>query len=128
MTNMVLVIVLTLMSEARGETYAGRQAVASVIWNRAQEGHKSFDTVCLARKQFSYWNTRKPSAALAAEWKAKYPAQYDDCVALAESMVAGTFKPTVTATHFYNPRLARPSWGRKMVSVTVIGNHRFGRV
>ena len=73
----ILIIALTLMAEARGETSEGRRAVASVIWHRAHERNQTWEDVCLAPKQFSCWNDRGPTEELAEAWKAKYPERFE---------------------------------------------------
>ncbi|WP_414075941.1 cell wall hydrolase, partial [Staphylococcus aureus] len=45
--------------EAADQSVYGQYLVASVIVNRAKAGHKSLEAVCLARKQFSCWNSPK---------------------------------------------------------------------
>lgn len=115
-------IATTLWLEARGEGREGIQAVASVIANRATKSGKTMAQECLKPKQFSCWNGRAkklPTNAKGDVW--------DFCKATAEAMVGGTFKPTVAATHYYNPKLCNPKWGAKMTDVVMIGRHRFGR-
>ena len=56
MTAEILVIALTLLGEARGEGIEGMAGVASVIQTRAIERKQTPTQVCLAPKQFSFWN------------------------------------------------------------------------
>jgi len=124
----ILLIALTLMSEARGECSKGRQAVASVIWNRAHERKQSWDDICLAPRQFSYWDSHQPTEALAKEWQEEAPEVFEECMQLAESMVTYEFTPVVDANHFYNPRLASPYCKDRLTNVQIIGNHLFGKL
>lgn len=115
-------IASTLWYEARGEGKDGITAVASVIANRAKASGKTMAQECLKPKQFSCWNGVKvavPSKAKGEVW--------EFCKATAKKMVAGEFKPTNTATHYYNPKLCNPKWGAKMKDMVTIGRHRFGR-
>ena len=115
-------IAATLWLEARGEGHEGIQAVASVIANRAAKSGKTMAQECLKPKQFSCWNGVKvaiPKKAKGEVW--------EFCKTTAKTMVNGTFKPTVKATHYYNPKLCNPKWGAKMTDVVMIGRHRFGR-
>lgn len=116
-------IAATLWHEARGEGCEGIKAVASVIVNRADNSGKSLVHECLRPKQFSCWNGRKPSVPDNAKGKV-----WNYCLKIARQMCNDTFVPTIDATHYYNPSLCSPSWGRKMHDVTFIGQHKFGRV
>lgn len=128
----VKVVAETLWLEARGEGDKGIRAVASVIRNRSVERGLSARDVCLERGQFSCWNggcvlpsdgvrkSRMDADSTRASWEL--------CVRLAVELVDGTFKPTVTATHYYNPKKCRPAWAWAMRSCVTIGRHRFGRV
>lgn len=115
-------IASTLWYEARGEGFAGIDAVASVIANRAKKSGRTMASECLRPKQFSCWNGRShsvPKKACGATW--------NYCRRVARMMVNGTFRVTNNATHYYNPSLCSPSWGKKMTGAFVLGNHRFGR-
>ena len=50
-------VILTILGESRSEGEDGMRAVAQVIWNRAKANPINFRTVCLKKKQFSFWNT-----------------------------------------------------------------------
>ena len=45
---------------------------------------------------------------------------------IAKQMLNNNFKPIINSNHYYNPKLASPSWGNKMKNVKYIGNHKFG--
>lgn len=115
------VIASTLWYEARGEGYRGIDAVASVIFNRAKKSGQSAASECLRRNQFSCWNgkivARVPRDAKGRRW--------DYCRKVAKEIVNRKFKPIFDATHFYNPVLCMPKWGRKMRTVKWIGDTRF---
>lgn len=90
--------------------------------------------VCLAERQFSCWNNRNHdpySVGLAWDAAARVADKraLDACVWVAKDMLAGTFRPTIQATHYFNPRLLKkpPSWARKMWFVKRIGHRRFYR-
>lgn len=136
MTFETMVLVLTLLWEAGGEGPDGIRAAASVIWNRAHGDPQKLTAVCLAEKQFSCWNNRSHDAysvgmAYAMETHHHIPNKQalDVCVWVAKDMLAGTFRPTIRATHYFNPRLLKrpPSWARKLWFVKRIGKHRFYR-
>lgn len=128
LSHEVLVVAETIWREARGESYEGRKAVASVIHNRMHERGMSAYEVVLQRKQFSCWNGREHE--IGEDFAAIHGADsvWRECVGLAKAVCDGSLIPSVTANHYYNPRLSNPSWGVAMKSVVVIGRHRFGRV
>lgn len=115
------VVAATLWHEARGEGKVGIDAVASVIYNRSAKSGRTLQGECLRPKQFSCWNGKVPSVPANAKGKV-----WDYCQKVAKSLCDGSFVPTVSATHYYNPKLCNPSWARVMKNSTVIGNHRFG--
>ena len=130
-----IILALTLWGEARGEPLAGKHAVASVIWNRAQGDPERFRRVCLAPAQFSCWQGRA-GAELRVLRPAELPAPdriaWEQCIAIAREMCAGRFTPTVTAAFFHNPRLISPAafkrrFSRPLTLVCMIGKHAFYR-
>jgi len=56
MTAELFIVALTILGEARGETFEGMAGVASVIQTRMIERKQTASQVCLAPKQFSFWN------------------------------------------------------------------------
>lgn len=131
----VAVVTCTLWREARGEGRKGIEAVASVIANRMRERNLSAMEVCLEKGQFSCWRSDEvvtPTSGFFRKDKSNLSAEeskvWDFCLRIAVALVNGRFTPRISANHYYNPSKCRPSWGRKMKSVTVIGRHRFGRV
>lgn len=123
--NGLYVVALTIYHEARGEGVRGMEAVASVIYNRSVERKMSVVDVCLQKDQFSCWKFHEvPKGDVVL----KMDRAFEVCMNLAMHLIRGTFKPTLSANHYYNPKKCRPKWGRAMRCVKVIGNHRFGRV
>lgn len=112
----------TIWAEARGESYQGKVAVATVIYNRAMERRLTYQEVCKQRLQFSCWNGKK---------SVTYPVKnkmFKQCLEISKQLHSGMFNPTSNWNHYYNPSLCNPSWGTKMYNVKIIGNHRFGRL
>ena len=120
------VLAATLYDEARGESLQGKEAVASVIWNRHKERKKTLKQICLQPYQFSGWNgkTKMPIDIT----NSKNRKAWEQCWEIAKNMVNGNFTPTINSNHYYNPKLANPKWGKQMKKVKVIGNHRFGKL
>jgi len=124
MDDLLDVISKTLWAEARGESFEGIKAVASVIMNRAKNNTNNIRTVILKPKQFSCWNNGSPVV------QTKNSADIDiwmSILFLSESMINGSFKITGDWTHYYNPKLCNPSWAKGIPYVD-IGNHRFLKV
>lgn len=117
--------------EARGETSAGKRAVAWVARNRvlnAPPGRfgKGWHGVILRPYQFSCFLAADPNSA-----KLLAPVEHDDehvwfnCV---EAAAAVYFKlsgdPTVGADHYHTGGVA-PGWSKGKTPTVVIGAHRF---
>lgn len=123
-TNGVLIVVLTIYAEARGEPLEGKVAVAQVIANRAKLRGTSMADECLRPKQFSCWNGgMKSPAMLLLKTKASIWA-WKECVEAMAIIEREERKHPATYTHYYNPKLATPGWSLG-VKQTKIGNHVF---
>jgi N-acetylmuramoyl-L-alanine amidase len=113
------IVARTIYAEASGESIEGKLAVASVIYTRARSNdiNKIVDVI-LKPRQFSCWNDGNiPEEGSGQAWL--------DSVKIAEQLLSGKFKPTVKATHYYNPKKASPSWARNQHVVAMIGSHKF---
>ena len=128
MTTLTL-LAICLMLEAGGESYQGKLAVASVIWNRAEGKAVRVEAVLIKRRQFSCLNNGQAHAAASVDrmimgqggtevWR--------DCLLIAGEIMDGTFQPTVEASHYYNPSKASPSWGKALRGKVTVGSHVFG--
>lgn len=126
MLSEVLILAATIMAEAAGEPLLGKQAVASVIHNRADG--QSLSAVCLAPYQFSCWNAgEQEMLPRIREWVRSDSKEWRVCLSLARSLIVGTFSPVVNATHYFNPQLCSPAWGQDMDDAVQIGLHLFGK-
>jgi spore germination cell wall hydrolase CwlJ-like protein len=118
----------TIYAEAKGESLAGKKAVASVIFNRASDvvtrnrttWSKALNRTCQA-PAFSCWmkypkapDYRKPSERQA--WRDSYR--------LASEIVNGSFVPTVSSRH-YAEHTIRNYWTRSMPLLARIDSHNF---
>ncbi len=122
----------TIWGEARGESDAGKIAVASVVRNRATAGLLSgwpsdIAGVCTQRLQFSCWNSNDPNRPLLLSVTEADPT-YARCLEIAAGVVSGTIPDnTGGATCYYNPAVVTPSWAASMTVTARIGNHLFLR-
>ena len=126
-TNTAFSVALLLYIEAGGESELGIKYVASVIHNRAQSRNLSVREVISQHAQFSGW-TKKLRRRKYEEAQNEGGDKWELCKRIAGDMAAGRFLPVTNANHYYNPRLASPSWGRKMAGVKIVGRHKFGRL
>jgi N-acetylmuramoyl-L-alanine amidase len=115
---------LTIYLEARGESFAGKMAVAAVIRNRMAMKYQSDGTIkgtVLKRKQFQPWNRQQPLQVLANFNKRRM----EDSL-LAWRLVQDGRNVVDGAVLFYNPRIARtPRWAEVGQKVATIGEHEF---
>jgi len=127
-----LVVAMTLWGEARGECSAGKAAVASVIYNRANRvaTHHGIPFIvaaskaCLQPSQFSCWNDGKFSQA-----EPDYQSQaWVDCAELAKSVFGSDYSPTTSATHYFAISMrTTPWWASSMEFLGAIGSQNFYR-
>lgn len=125
------ILAKTIYTEARGETLKGKEAVATIIHNRANHKkwrHLGLTGVCRQHKQFSGWNKGEPRIKINNPIDRK---SWEDSIKIATELVKGVFKPLTElkdATHYYNHKIVNPSWGKKLRNPVIIGNHRFGEM
>lgn len=126
------ILARTIYGEARGESVAGQEAIASVVLNRVAFSKRkgrywwgnTVTGVCQAPRQFSCWNREDPNYqkinAVGAE-----DAGFRICRRIAERAVNGTLEDhTKGATH-YHTRSCRPTWAKGKVPCAEIGAHLF---
>lgn len=116
------VVAKTLYLEAGDQSTLGKEAVAAVIWNRANGKKENFVQVCLAKKQFSCWNRKKPHHV-----KIKDNLSYRICKVIAKEMILGLYKPPcgLEIATFYHEKSVRPIWSYRNKRLTRIGDHFF---
>jgi spore germination cell wall hydrolase CwlJ-like protein len=115
---------LTIYLEARGESFAGKMAVAAVIRNRMHHKYHSDGTVkgtVLRRKQFEPWIGRSPE-----EVRFNYSNRKMRESLLAWELVQDGRNVVDGAVLFYNPTLvSTPRWAEVYQKVAKIGGHEF---
>lgn len=131
------ILARTIWGEARGEGYAGMQAVANVVINRFELAQKSpakarqfgatIRDVCLKRKQFSAWNKNDPNykRVIAVD---ETDRQYVTALYLAERAINGTLPDITGGADHYHTQFIAPSWSRGQTAVASVGNHKFFRL
>jgi len=126
MANTLTTVSLTLWGETRNQDYNGKHAVASTIWNRAKANPAKFQAVCLAPHQYSCWHKRVFTQSMPDLRKPLDRLAWHDCVALASSMMDGTFLPSLESKHYHEASV-RPYWAHDYRMIAQIGSHRFYR-
>lgn len=137
----VAYLAATLYGEARGEGVEGMQIVASTILNRrnfyqqrAKKGQViKISDVCLAYKQYSYWNDKQSWTPQRIEQHMKSvrgsdAAAWQKCLKIANLAVSGKLQDnTGGAMNYYatwmDKKGVAPSWARKY-KTAVVGKHR----
>ena len=125
MTAEILVIALTLLGEARGEGMQGMAGVASVIQTRAIERHQTASQVCLAPKQFSFWNGGVSEAK--KRELLKNP-QANNALRLAKLVADKQMPDVVHGANHYHTLQVSPKWSKGEKPTAVIQNHKFYRL
>ncbi len=115
---------LTIYLEARGESFAGKMAVAAVIRNRMLYRYHSDGTVkgtVLRAKQFEPWIGRSPEDVRFDPNNRKMQESL-----LAWKLVQDGRNVVDGAVLFYNPTLVNtPHWAKVYQKVAKIGGHEF---
>lgn len=115
---------LTIYFEAKGESFAGKLAVAAVIRNRMVHHFHSDGTVrgtVLRPKQFEPWITRNPDSIPFNPSNTKMQESL-----LAWKLVQDGREVVNGAVLFYNPEIVKsPRWAQVHRKVAKIGGHEF---
>lgn len=125
MTAEILVIALTLLGEARGEGIEGMAGVASVIQTRAIEKHQPAYQVCLAPKQFSFWNGKVSESQ---KQKLLANPQAENAIHLAKLVAEKRMPDVVNGANHYHTFQVSPKWSKNKTAVAIIKNHKFYRL
>ena len=121
-----LVMIRTVIGEARGEPTAGKAAVAWDIRNRFYSGRFGLTIagVCMARKQFSCWNDSDVNRQVCANYDENTEV-YKQIAAIVEDVLSNEgVDPTAGSTH-YCTRNLNPPWAEGHEPVIEIGAHKF---
>lgn len=123
------ILALTLQAEAGGEGYEGMLAAGATVMNRvARKGYYGTDIedVILKDGQYSAWNSATGYAKGEGGLDMSSISPSEEAYKAADDLLSGNYvDPTGGATHYYNDKVANPTWG-KQGNWTRIGNHLFG--
>ena len=122
MTAELFIVALTILGEARGETFEGMAGVASVIQTRMIERKQTASQICLAPKQFSFWNG---GVSEATKKKLLATAQGKNALYLADLVIHQQMPDIVKGANHYHAISVAPKWARNARLVATIRNHKF---
>ena len=129
--NETEILAKTIYGEARGESVAGKEAVANVILNRVKMNlvhpmwwGKTIEEVCLKHKQFSCWNPDDPNYKFLQSDLSQNPV-YQICERIARRALAGCLKDNTNGATHYHAFHCHPLWARHIVPCAEIGHHLF---
>ena len=124
------ILARTLEAEAGNQGALGMMSVGSVIMNRLKNPAYGSDihSVILQPGQFSVWNkaTGHAGGSQGRDMSSVIPSE--TAFMVTDQLLDQNYNdPTGGATHFYNPSLANPSWGKTAGGEwKTIGDHLFG--
>ena len=146
-------LALNIYHESRGDSLAGKFAVADVVLNRV-ENRRWPSTICEVvyqgkvkpswkdpertvpvrnMCQFSWWCDGQKdiiwATYMSGEVIPENMTAWRDSIHVALFIMNGDYgmDPTDGAVFYYNPHIANPNWGLIYTETAMIGNHRFMR-
>ena len=125
MTAELFIVALTILGEARGETFEGMSGVASVIQTRMIERKQTASQVCLSPKQFSFWNG---GVSEATKKKLLATSQGKNALYLADLVIHKQMPDIVRGANHYHAISVSPKWAKDTKLVATIRNHKFYRL
>ena len=137
LTSDLDVLAATIYGEARGEILSGKQAVASVVMNRAayaaehsypEFGNGSVCSACLAPWQFSCWDKDDPNRAEILKLDFTAPStELAECLKVAHNVINGSLPDPTRGCLFYKTTLLPwpKEWGKQKPADVVIGHQSF---
>ena len=111
-----------IFGEARGRDCldSERIAIGYVALNRIEEGRygRGLRGVLLRRNQFHCFNENNDNGVKVMNPMAYEPAAFEHCLEIARGVLSGIYtNETQGATHYFNPRVASPSWADSMTRI-----------
>ena len=125
------ILAKTLEAEAGNQGPVGMLSVGSVIMNRMMDPNyaNTLHDVILQPGQFSVWNKTTGYAGGEQGVDVANLQASDLAYSVADQLLDQNYNdPTGGATHFYNPNISNPAWGKSAGgNWTAIGDHIFGK-
>ena len=125
------VLARTAWGEARSEGAQGMQAVMNVVMNRYKDNRtwwgRSIKDICLAKYQFSAWNSNDPNRPQMLAVTEADP-NFRIALRLARQAVSGALPDITGGADHYHTKQIEPNWITSGVRVADLGNHLFYQV
>lgn len=126
------ILARTIYGEARGESIAGMEAVASVVLNRLAFSRRrgrywwgnSIGEICRKKQQFSCWNPDDPNSRLIRK-VADTDLIFCICRRIAHRAVSGLLEDNTSGATHYHAKKVRPAWSVGKIPCAEIGGHFF---
>jgi hypothetical protein len=131
------VVGLTIIGEGRGEPIESQVAIGSVIRNRVNHWKNSYNDTCLAKMQFSCWNTNDPNYAMLNELAGKLLLGQEQgdiyivqCLYVGVGIVTDKIRDNTNNSLYYMTSSLfnsdkKPAWSHNAKNTKVIGNHTY---
>lgn len=134
-TYAIDILARTLWGEARGETLAGKEAVACVILNRLKKAKtkgrfwwgNSLEEICLKPYQFSCWNQNDVNYRRVIAVTDADP-HFAICLRIARRAVNELLNDATNGADHYHADTITPSWSEGRAPTAIIGRHLFYRL
>ncbi len=129
------VVAKTLWGEARGENIAGKNAVASVIYNRykisqTKGGYwwgNSLIDICQQPHQFSCWNINDVNYDKIQNIN-EDDLSFQECQRIARRLVRGLLIDITDGSDHYHNIFVHPKWAEDSIITCQFGTHLFYRM
>lgn len=128
-----VILARMIFGEARNCTERERIAVGYTAFNRLRQPTRfgrTLSQVILRPSQYSCFNRNDPNREQLMDPQRYDSRSFEECLEVAMRIISGVYEdPTQGATHYFNPRVVRPSWANRMTKIGIIGNskHEFYR-
>jgi len=122
------ILALAIWREARGEPdpRLAMRAVAHTIANCARCEEMTIAEMCTHKLYIS--SLTAPHDPQLGTFPTKTDVQFQLALAIVDNVIGGLDPdPTLSATHYFNPKVVLPSWACRMVKTVSLGNHDFYR-
>jgi len=118
-----------IFGEARNCSETERVAVGYSAINRVNDGKKwngeTISEVLLTPWQYSCFNEKDPNRKKLLNPEAYDAKSFYECLEVAEDILSGELRdPTNGATHYFNPKVVKPKWAKKLEKVGKIETER----
>lgn len=120
----LLCLALTVYSEARGEPYKGKVAVASVVLNRVEKNDSDVCSEVTRPAQFPWAKSvfRKTTAGYVIRKRLPSGEAWRSSLKIADNMLSGELAVMPRITHFH-ARYVKPGW--RLRRAFAVGGHIF---